>query len=126
MANAFSKIFFDKVDKLRKQIDIDPTVSPTDRLRNWLSKRQTLPNFRLQEIDILQLRKVVKKSLKPSRSHGADFIDSYSLKLAFPLIEHSILHLVNLSISQNSYPPEWKFQLVLPLFKKNDRLDGNN
>ena len=66
------------------------------------------------------------KKLKPSRSHGADFIDSYSLKLAFPLIEDAILHLVNLSITTNTYSKNWKFQLVLPLHKKNDTMDGNN
>ena len=66
------------------------------------------------------------KKLKASRSHGLDFIDSSSLKLAFPLIEDSILHLVNLSISSSSYSKNWKFQLVLPLHKKNDPMDGSN
>ena len=66
------------------------------------------------------------KKLKPSRSHGMDFIDSYSLKLAFPLIEDSILHLVNLSITSKTYSKNWKFQLVLPLHKKNDTMDGTN
>ena len=66
------------------------------------------------------------KKLKPSRSHGLDFIDSYSLQLAFPLLEDSILHLVNLSISSRTYSKNWKFQLVLPLHKKNDPMDGTN
>ena len=66
------------------------------------------------------------KILKSSRSHGFDLIDSYSIKLAYPLIEDAILHLVNLSISSSTYSSNWKFQLVLPLHKKNDPMDGNN
>ena len=66
------------------------------------------------------------KKLKPSRSHGTDFIDSSSIKLAFPLIEESVLHLVNLSISSKRFAIPWKTQLVLPLHKKNDTFDGNN
>ena len=66
------------------------------------------------------------KALKSSRSHGRDFIDSSSLKLAFPIIELAVLHLVNLSISSNTFADTWKIQLVLPLHKKNDKLDGSN
>ena len=66
------------------------------------------------------------KRIKPSRSHGSDFIDSYSIKLAFPLIEDAVLHLVNLSVSCNQFSNLWKTQLVLPLFKKNDPLEGSN
>ena len=126
IANAFSKIFVDKVENLRKQTDRLSTINPISRLKNWISKRPCIPEFKLEQIDILKLRKVVNKKLKASRSHGADFIDSYSLKLAFPLIEDSILHLVNLSISQNSYSESWKTQLVLPLYKKDNEMDGRN
>ena len=66
------------------------------------------------------------KALKSSRSHGRDFIDSSSLKLAFPIIELAVLHVVNLSISSNTLADTWKIQLVLPLHKKNDKLDGSN
>ena len=76
-------------------------------------------------IDRIKLREIMKK-FKPSRSHGYDFIDAYSLKVAYPLIEDSILHLVNLSLEHGQFAPEWKFQLVLPLHKKNDPLDVSN
>ena len=126
VANAFSRVFFDKVDILRKQTEMEPIINPVVRLKTWLNKRENIPEFSLRKIDIRELRKIVRKSLKPSRSHGADFIDSYSLKLAFPIIEESILHLVNLSIGQHSYADDWKIQLVLPLHKKNDSMDAKN
>ena len=64
--------------------------------------------------------------MKSKRAHGFDFIDSYSIKLAFPHIEQVLLHLVNLSIEKSKFAKRWKIQLVLPLHKKNDKLEGSN
>ena len=126
LATAFSEIFRDKVKKLREKTSAEPKVDPIERLKSWLSQRaDPIPEFQLRTIDKMKLRKLMKK-LKPSRSHGLDFIDSYSLKLAFPLIEDSILHLINLSILSRTYSKNWKPQLVLPLHKKNDTMDGSN
>ena len=126
LANAFNKIFKNKVEKLREKTDIEPKVDPVERLEKMLDDRQEpVPAFQLKTINIQKLRKIMKK-VKSSRSHGKDFIDSSSLKLAFPLVEDSILHLVNLSISNGKYSSFWKVQLVLPLFKKKDPLNGEN
>ena len=64
--------------------------------------------------------------MKNKRSHGTDFIDPYSLKLAGPLIEGALLHIVNLSIQQNKFSTNWKTQLVNPLHKKGDKLQVDN
>ena len=64
--------------------------------------------------------------MKFSRYHGIDFIDSFSIKLTGPLIEDALLHIVNLSITSGTFASLWKTQLVQPLHKKNDRLDGSN
>ena len=126
LAAAFGKIFKDKVKKLREKVENNPKIDPCERLEAWLGRRaESLPEFQLQTIGIQKLREIMKK-VKKSRSHGRDFIDGSSLKLAFPLIEDSILHLVNLSIKSGSFAEKWKIQLILPLHKKNDKLDGNN
>ena len=63
---------------------------------------------------------------KPKRVHGVDWIDSYSLKVASPLIEDSLIHLINLSISGSEFSSRWKPQLIFPLHKKNEKdLVGN-
>ena len=125
LANAFNKIFQTKVKKLRDITNNDTIkVDPKVRLESWLGEK-VIPKFELKEIDLIKLRKIMKK-VKPSRSHGVDFIDSNSLKLAFPIIEDSILHLINLSISSNKFSDIWKTQLVLPLHKKDDPMDGTN
>ena len=126
LANAFNKIFNNKVKKLREKTNVEPKSDPIERLKHWLEKREEpLPEFKLKEIDLPTLRTIMKK-VKPSRSHGKDFIDSNSLKLAFPLVEDAVLHLVNLSILSSSYSSFWKIQLVLPLHKKKDPLNGEN
>ena len=48
-------------------------------------------------------------------------MDSFSLKLAAPLIEDASLHLVNLSIKTNSFSSFWKHQLIFPHHKKDDK-----
>ena len=64
--------------------------------------------------------------MKGKRLHGRDEIDSYSLKLAAPLIEDSLLHLVNLSIESQNFATPWKPQLILPFHKKKEKTKVEN
>ena len=64
--------------------------------------------------------------MKGKTAHGIDMIDSYSLKLAGPLIEDSLLHLINLSISSHSFSLFWKPQLIFPTHKKENKSDIQN
>ena len=65
-------------------------------------------------------RQIMKK-FKSKRVHGVDWIDSYSLKIASPLIEDALIHLINLSIKSSKFSSRWKPQLIFPLHKKNER-----
>ena len=126
MAEILNKKFKDKVSILRNQTNDQPIVNPVNRLKKWLSQRESvLPKFTLKPITLSQLREVLRK-IKFSRSHGIDFVDAFSIKLAGPLIEDALLHIINLSIKSGVFASSWKTQLVLPLHKKNDRLDCSN
>ena len=116
-----------KVKKIRDKANLIPAkMNPIQRLRSWLSMRETpLPNFEIRPVSRKQLRKTIKK-MKGGRSHGLDYIDSYSLKISYPLIEDAIFHLVNLSIKEKIFAEAWKIQLVMPLHKKGDKLLGSN
>ena len=59
--------------------------------------------------------------MKGKRVHGVDWIDSYSLKLASPLIEDCLIHLINLSIRGSSFATRWKPQLIFPFHKKKEK-----
>ena len=55
------------------------------------------------------------------RSAGVDTIDSYSLKIAAPLLEDALEHLINLSIKSSKFSSLWKPQLIFPQHKKADK-----
>ena len=63
---------------------------------------------------------------KGNHSCGIDYIDGYSIKLAAPIIEDVLLHLVNLSITSSTFPSVWKINKVSPHYKKGDRMLGEN
>ena len=82
MDEALNKAFQDKVKKLRNQTNIQPVINPSERLQLWLNKRENpTPNFALKQITLKELREALSR-MKYSRSHGIDFIDAYSIKLA--------------------------------------------
>ena len=126
IATKLNTYFIEKVKALRTKTSGPPTIDPVTRLKNWLSTRQhPPPPFKIKEINRQKLRSLIKK-MKGGRCSGVDSIDSFSLKLAAPLIEDALLHLVNLSIKTSSFSSFWKHQLVFPLHKKQDKLQAKN
>ena len=80
----------------------------------WLEKYNiATPRFQIKEIDKMCFRKLLQK-FKGKRVHGVDLIDSYSIKIAAPLIEDALIHLINLSIKQGKFADIWKPQLIFP------------
>ena len=121
LAQLFNGFFKKKVEVLRKKTNRPPVIPPTTRLREWLSTRSNPPPpFKIKEITRDQFRKILKK-LKSRRTHGVDWIDKASLKLAGPLIEEALIHLINLSIREGRFASRWKPQLIFPHHKKKAR-----
>ena len=121
VATIFNDFFLEKVRKLRIQTNSPPLVDPVLRLNNWLDKRGSPPPpFSLKEINKKQLRKLIRR-LKGGRSSGVDGINSYSLKLAAPLLEDALEHLINISIRTGTFSSFWKHQLIFPHHKKSDK-----
>ena len=126
IANAINEAFLDKVNKLGKKIPNVTNICPLARLEKYLeNKEKPKDQFEIKTINICQFRKLLKKR-KANRSSGIDFIDGYSIKLAAPLIEEVLLHLVNLSILSSKFPKSWKINKISPQFKKGDRMLGEN
>ena len=120
-ANIFNNYFRRKIQLLREKTNQPPTIPPSERLRKWLAQRDhPPPTFKLKIIDKLMFRKIMNK-MKPKRVHGVDFIDSFSLKVASPLMEDALIHLINLSILESKFSTRWKPQLIFPLHKKNEK-----
>ena len=126
IANAINDTFLKKVKDLRAQLSDNVETDPKERLSKFLDKREeAIPVLELKKITVQSLRKILKKR-KGNRSSGIDYIDGYSLKLAAPLIEDILLHLVNLTIEKSEYPDLWKVNKVSPQFKKGDKTLGEN
>ena len=79
------------------------------------------PILRIKKIDTEALRRALKR-MKGKKVHGVDNIDSYSLKIAGPLMEEALLQLVNKSIEQWKLAKNRKPQLVKPLHKKKKKI----
>ena len=121
LATMFNNFFLEKVRLLRAKTESPPKIDPVTRLQQWLdSTGRQPPPFTLKAISRSKLRKLIKK-MKGGRSSGVDNIDSYSVKLAAPLIEDALLHLINLSINTSSFSSFWKHQLIFPHHKKSER-----
>ena len=126
IAEIINTFFIDKVKKLRDRTNFVPEVDPVQRLESWLSTRsEPPPVFKIREITRREFR-VLVRNMKGGRSCGNDNIDSFSLKLAAPLIEDALLHIINLSIRTSCFSNLWKHQLIFPQFKKKNKLQAKN
>ena len=126
IANAINDAFIQKVQDLRGRVAENAEIDPKERLKNFLDKRtDEISQFELKKINARQLRNLLKKR-KGNRSCGIDYIDGYSIKLAAPLIEDILLHLVNITIDSSVYPSLWKVNKVSPQFKKGDKTLSEN
>ena len=87
-------------------------IEPKDRLKVWLEQRTSeIEEFKLNPITKENFRKIMKK-LKGNRRSGINFIDGYSIKLADPIIEDVLIHLVNLSIRKSLYPQSSALEIL--------------
>ena len=121
-----NETFLKKVRDLRSTASLNPIVDPIQRLQRFLELRESrIPRLSLRRISRIELRYILKKR-KGNRSSGIDYINGYSIKVAAPLIEDILFHLVNLSIEKSEYPQLWKVNKVSPHFKKGDKTLGEN
>ena len=108
----FNKFFINKITKLRRKSRTIPKEDPVLRLKRWLLKRpEPPPPFELKEVNHASLRRSLKR-MKGRKVSGIDDIDSYSIKLAAPLMEDTLLHLVNTSIRTKCFAEKWKPQVI--------------
>ena len=125
IANAFNRIFIEKVHRINQSGLVNDVGNACHHLKKWLDRRDLdIPVFELKTIDQRKLRKTLQR-LKGNRSSGIDFVDGYSIKLAAPLIEDVLLHLVNLTITKSMYPHlNGSYQKLIHIIKRGTKLMG--
>ena len=73
-------------------------------------------SFKISRVDSGHVLKVIK-SLKSSSATGTDYIDTRTVKIAAEIIAPILTHVINLSISTNTFPTVWKHAKVVTLLK---------
>ena len=114
--------FVDKVRKIKDGLLLH-TGDPLATLRSMMQNRTSI--FSLSCVHPDEVEKIVR-GLKNSKSYGVDNIDTYILKLIIEDVLPVITHVVNLTITQKSFPSIYKKAKVIPLLKKGDPLIQKN
>lgn len=121
MANILNDYFSDKVMKIKEKIDYSTQIN-LDALSDYGNPNA---NFQLNEVSEAVVLNYFNK-LKDSRVFGIDKIDNNILKLSSIYLVKPTTHIINLSIKYSTYPDLWKWHMISPRFKKEDRLNKAN
>ena len=121
IASIMNNFFVNKVRLIRQGISYLPN-SFTTCLSIMKNKHCKLS---LQHVSTSKVNKLLK-NLKNSRSCSIDELDNFSVKLAADVIAEPVHHIVVLSILQQKFPTSWKYSKVIPLHKKNSKLECKN
>ena len=121
MAEVFNEFFTEKVKKLRMKTDTIPKIPPEIRLQRWLENRgKSIERFSLRMIDRMTFRHIMGE-MKNSKTHGWDWLDSSILKIVSPILEDSMISLINKSLLTGIFPTRWKPLLIYPNHKKKEK-----
>ena len=112
MNEAFSKKVKNNVDSLSPQLGC-PIEPITELMRNKTC------SLELNAVHPDQVDKIIT-GLKTSSSCGIDNIDVRILKLGRHQLLPVLTHIINLSITTQTFPDPWKIAKVIPLYKKKD------
>jgi hypothetical protein len=122
LATTMNKFFINKVDNLRQGIQWSNS-DPLEILKKTMGSITC--SFTLKPVHPDDILSIIG-NLKNSKSTGMDNLDTYIIKLVAADILPAITHIVNLSISEATFPSAWKRAKVVPLLKKDDPLNPKN
>ena len=119
MNNYFLTVASKLVDKLPTAPGIFSTTS--NLFKNYYYKKNVIPNnFILNNVSESFINAELSR-LNPKKSYGIDGLQSKFIKDAASEIKGPITFIVNLSISSNIVPNEFKYARIKPLYKKGNR-----
>ena len=79
----------------------------------------------LNHVTVKKVNKLLK-GLKDSKSTSIDEIDNFCVKVAADIIDKPLHHIITLSVLQQKFPTNWKYSKVIPLHKKECKLNKKN
>ena len=116
-----NRFFIEKVQNIQRSIEHIPNSfeSCQSIMKNTSCK------LYMQHVTVQKVNKLIR-GLKSGKCCGIDQIDSFSVKLAADIIDQPLHHIITLSIQQKKFPSSWKWSKIVPLHKKNSRLEKSN
>ena len=97
------------------------TVDPLDILKGIDSK------FFLKKVKSLDiLMKLNRSGVNIAKATGHHKIPNQLLKLAAPVISQALADFFNFSMESTTFPTDWNFAKIFPLFKNGERSDPSN
>ena len=119
IANIQIRYFSDKLKKLTEKLPTvtgDPLTTLKKAVNNWGEQWTNVEFLTLQPARISEV-KYIMDNLGNRTVFGRDLIDSLSVKVASESLCRPVCHLINLSISQKTFPIKWKMAKFIPLYK---------
>ena len=113
VANEMAKFYTDKITKIRQNLGKESCH--IDAVQNFSSDTKIMPLTSFTKITPEDLKNILK--LMKSKTSTADPIPTWVVKEAKSLLEPIFLHIINLSLSQNSFPDALKVARITPILK---------
>ena len=99
--------------------DIAKTIDKSVRdFMDYITKATSKLNFQAVSESTVQR---LLLSLNPHKSTGIEKIPAKIIRVASPVVANSLTKIFNRTISNESFPSEWKQARVVPLHKKGSR-----
>ena len=115
IAESFNEFFIKKVEELKKGIDPTKIEDPLKRLKEKLKNNDLSLEFKT--VTQKQLSVHLKK-LNKKKSSGLDGLSQENLILGAENLIAPMTAIVNSSILEGVFPPQWKEAAVTPVLKK--------
>ena len=121
IASEMNNFFIQKVKKIREGIIYLPNL--------FLQCKEIMRNkscrFAPRHVSVDKVNKLLK-NLKNSRSTSIDELDNFCVKIAANEIDKPLHHIITLSLIERKFPSSWKYSKVIPLHKKDCKLECKN
>ena len=121
IATEMNNFFIQKVRLIRNGISHIP-----NRLTKCLEIMESKScKLSMKHVSVSKVNRLLK-TLKNSKSTSIDELDNFCVKIAADVIAEPLHHIITQSILQQKFPTLWKFSKVIPLHKKDSKLERKN
>ena len=121
IASEMNIFFIQKVAKIREGIAFLANLFP--KCKEIMQHKNC--KLGIRHVSVLKVNKLLK-NLKNSKSTSIDELDNFCVKMSADIIDKPLHHIITLSLMSSRFPTSWKYSKVIPLHKKECKLECKN